>query len=408
MQGKRFRFGEYEADLGLQELRKCGTRVGLQHKPFHVLELLLCNPGQLVTRQQLFDHLWPDSHVSYERGLNSAVNSLRQVLGESSRQCHYIETRQGEAYQDYLKGRYLLDRMAEDDTHKALAYFHSAATDATCQPLAQAGMADAYCRLALIDSVCSSRVCAQARTAAESALRADPDLAHAHVSHARVKMLFDWDWNGTREALARALTLDPASVPARIMQSSFLCALGQYDAARESCGQALLADPLSFPANLQMAACEYASGHFQAAVNQCWTMLSLASSFSPAQLLLALSYQQLGMYAEAVVEFQNARLCSACRVPATGGLSCVLALAGSETESERAYQELSDLAGQRYVSGYWHAVVLAGRNDFASALSHLEDSVMKRDVAPLWLRSDARFGGMRESARFQQLLNHFA
>ena len=243
MQGKKFRFSEYEADLGLEELRKRGIRVSLQHKPFHVLELLLQNHGQLVTRKDLFAHLWPDSYVNFERGLNSAVNSLRTVLGESSKRCHFIETRPGigyrfiapveeiveerakpalkelaqsghaEAYQDCLKGRYLLDRMAEDEIHKALGYFNSAAADETCSPLAYAGIADAYCQLALIVSVSSRTVSSQARHCAELALKSDPGLPHAHVSAGRVKLLFDWDWNGARAAVSRALDLDARSVP---------------------------------------------------------------------------------------------------------------------------------------------------------------------------------------------------
>jgi len=429
MRGKRFRFGDYEADFGLQELRKRGTRIGLQHKPFHVLELLLRNPGQLVTRKELVAHLWPDSHVSFERGLNSAVNSLRLVLGESSRECHYIETRPGlgyrfiapveeiaetnsmarrdanrEAYEDCLKGRYLLDRMTEEEIHKALAYFHSATGDETCLPLAHAGIADAYCQLALIGSVRSSKVSASARSSAEVALRRDPDLPNAHVSSGRVKMLFDWDWKGARKAVSHALELDAVSVPAHTLHASLLCTLGDYEAALEACRAALSVDPLCFPANLQLAACLYAARDFQAAVNQCWKMLSLSAGFAPAQLLLALAYEQLGMYEEAIVEFQNAQLCSACGVSALGGLSEVFAVTGQQDESEQAFRELSAQASSRYVSSYWHAVVYAGRRQQNLALSHLEQSVEQRDPALLWLKADARFDSMRQSPGFRALL----
>ncbi len=91
-------FAGYECDFRLRELRKNGARIPLEHKPFLVLELLLSRPGDLITREELFAHLWPDAHVGFERGLNTAVNSLRQVLGESARESRFIETRPGLGY----------------------------------------------------------------------------------------------------------------------------------------------------------------------------------------------------------------------------------------------------------------------------------------------------------------------
>ncbi|MGI9073623.1 MAG: winged helix-turn-helix domain-containing protein [Bryobacteraceae bacterium] len=95
---RRLRFGAFELDLRDRELRKSGLNIKLQQKPFQVLELLLRNPGEFVTRNELARHLWPDLHVSFDRSLNTAVNVLRQVLGDSSRSCHYIETRSGLGY----------------------------------------------------------------------------------------------------------------------------------------------------------------------------------------------------------------------------------------------------------------------------------------------------------------------
>lgn len=95
---RRLRFGVFELDLQDRELRKGGLNLRLQQKPFQVLELLVRNPGTLVTRTELARHLWPDLHVSFDRSLNTAVNVLRQTLGDSSRSCRYIETRSGLGY----------------------------------------------------------------------------------------------------------------------------------------------------------------------------------------------------------------------------------------------------------------------------------------------------------------------
>ena len=95
---RRLRFGVFELDLQDRELRKGGLNLRLQQKPFQVLELLVRNAGTLVTRTELARHLWPDLHVSFDRSLNTAVNVLRQTLGDSSRSCRYIETRSGLGY----------------------------------------------------------------------------------------------------------------------------------------------------------------------------------------------------------------------------------------------------------------------------------------------------------------------
>ena len=97
-QTTKLRFGPFEVDLRSRELRNRGLKVKLEQKPFQILQLLLENPGTLVTRTQLARHLWPDLHVNFDGSLNTAVNTLRQVLGDSSRHCRYIETQPGAGY----------------------------------------------------------------------------------------------------------------------------------------------------------------------------------------------------------------------------------------------------------------------------------------------------------------------
>jgi TolB-like protein/tetratricopeptide (TPR) repeat protein len=94
----RFRFGSFEVDLHERELYNRGIRVALQQKPFRILELLIRKRGELVTREELAEYLWPNLHVSFDRGLNTAVNVLRRALGDSPRNCRYIETRSGLGY----------------------------------------------------------------------------------------------------------------------------------------------------------------------------------------------------------------------------------------------------------------------------------------------------------------------
>lgn len=86
------RFGTFEIDLESRELRKQGVRIRLEEKPFLILEALLAQAGRMVTRKSLHEKLWPDTHVRYDQNLNTAVNKLRDLLGDSAQSPRFIET----------------------------------------------------------------------------------------------------------------------------------------------------------------------------------------------------------------------------------------------------------------------------------------------------------------------------
>lgn len=86
-------FGPFEVDLRTQELKKHGVRLRLPGQSFQILAMLLRQPGGLVPREELQQALWPaDTHVDFERGVNAAVNRLRDVLGDSADNPTFIET----------------------------------------------------------------------------------------------------------------------------------------------------------------------------------------------------------------------------------------------------------------------------------------------------------------------------
>ena len=92
-QQKLIQFGPFEADLRSQELRKQGVRVRLAGQPFQILKMLLERPGELVTREELRQTLWPsDTFVDFDHGLSAAVNKLRQTLCDDADAPRYIET----------------------------------------------------------------------------------------------------------------------------------------------------------------------------------------------------------------------------------------------------------------------------------------------------------------------------
>jgi DNA-binding winged helix-turn-helix (wHTH) protein len=86
------RFGAFEADVQTGELRKDGVKLKFSGQPFQVLAILLERPGEVVTREELQKRLWPDTFVDVERNLNTAINKIREVLGDSAEQPRFVET----------------------------------------------------------------------------------------------------------------------------------------------------------------------------------------------------------------------------------------------------------------------------------------------------------------------------
>jgi TolB-like protein/DNA-binding winged helix-turn-helix (wHTH) protein len=92
-QSRVVKFGVFEIDLDVGELRKSGVRLKLVGQPFQVLQLLLEHPQEVVTREELRQRLWPeDTFVDYDLALKRIINRLREVLGDSAESPRFIET----------------------------------------------------------------------------------------------------------------------------------------------------------------------------------------------------------------------------------------------------------------------------------------------------------------------------
>jgi eukaryotic-like serine/threonine-protein kinase len=120
-----FRFGTFEADVRAGELRKQGLRIKLQEQPFQVLTVLLRRSGEVVTREELRSQNWPaDTFVDFDNSLNTAINKLREALGDSADNPRFIETLPRRGY------RFIAPVTAADGTKKEAATRVNAATPA--------------------------------------------------------------------------------------------------------------------------------------------------------------------------------------------------------------------------------------------------------------------------------------
>lgn len=423
---RRLRFGVFEVDLQSRELRKRGVTVKVQQKPFQVLQRLLETPGEFVSRESLMQHLWPGLHVLFEGSLNTAVNALRRVLGDTTRQPRYIETRAGlgyrfiarvqrvcstfggavsfDAYQDYLKGRYFQNKMTEDDLRKSVAYFEAAlAADPDYAP-AHAGLADTYCLFAFLGVPRTHEVYQRARESAESALRLDQRLAEAHVALASVNRLCDWNWPAAEVGYRKALELNPNYARGHHLYAACLAAQGRHDESLEQMKQALELEPLSLVISTEAAWNRYMARDFQGAIEQSWKTLAMEPAFAPAQQTLGIAYEQLQMHEEAIVELGNSRTCSNGHPAAVAALGHAFATAGQPAEARESLDDLQRMAPSRFVSPYWVSLVYCGLGEYDLAMECLETAYRDHDPWLVWLKVDPRFDTLRKNSCCGELI----
>lgn len=430
---RKYRFGSFEVDLEQQELYSRGIRIALQRKPFRMLELLLRKRGTLVTREELAEYLWPNLHVSFDRGLNTAVNVLRRALGDAPGHCRYIETRSGlgyrfiaqveeitdpiaveakhgreprsfEAYEDFLKGRYFYSKMTEPDLRKSIVLYESAIKLDPRYAQAYTGLATSYHLLALLGLIPSSAAHSRIKEYAMTALQIDERLPEAHAAVAGVKNWFDWDWDGAESEYRIALELDPQCADGLRGYAALLCSLGRMNDAKREIRRAQEVDPLSIVISTEIAWTFYMCRDFRGALEQSWRALTLEARHAPAQNTLGLAYQQLGMFEEAVTELENARTCSGHHPATIAALAHVHAHSGNRPEALRALQELEEIGARRHVSPYWISMVHAGLRAHDAAFEWLEKAFEERDVWLVWLKMEPRFDPIRSDPRFARAL----
>src|SRR6476469_6233088 len=119
--GRRFRFGVFEVDATSGELRKSGVRLRLQDQPFQVLLVLLERPGELVTREELRQRLWPEgTFVDFDGSLNVILKRLRAALDDDPENPRFIETIPRRGYR-FIAPVSIVDTTPEKDSSRASA-----------------------------------------------------------------------------------------------------------------------------------------------------------------------------------------------------------------------------------------------------------------------------------------------
>jgi DNA-binding winged helix-turn-helix (wHTH) protein len=429
----RVRFAEFEVDFEERQLTRNGKPVKIQNKPFEILRLLLERPGALVTRARIQQTLWPELHVNYERSLNTAVNALRESLGDSGRSFRLIETRSGAGYRfiaaveplgpaaapainantalegarrDYLMGKFFFNKMSEEGLTTAIAHFSSAIQQDASFALPYAGLAQVHNLFAFWGLFPPREAGRRADEYARSSIWLGSDEAESYVASAGVKRVLEWDWAGAERLYQKALELDPRCEQAHIWYADLLLCCGRTREAVLQTEAALAHDPLSQWGGFQRAWTLFVTADYRAAMEQVWHALVLDPGFGLGHFLLGLIYQQMEMAEEALTELETARLASPIHPIVLSALGHFHATNGSPEKAADLLEELTQSSETRYVSPFCFAVVHAGFNNRDACVAEIERAVDNRDTLLQWMFVDPRLGNLRRGdARLALLLS---
>jgi serine/threonine protein kinase/tetratricopeptide (TPR) repeat protein len=340
-----------------------------------------------------------------------------RLTGQDEEKLSKRYTKDAEAYELYLKGRYFWNKRGEAGLRNGIKHFKAAQERDPNYALAYSGLADSYALLCDIGVVAPVNEMPLAKAAAQKSVDIDPFLAEGYTSRAFVKLAYDWDWKGAESDFKKALDLNPKYPTAHQWYASYLVQMGKFDRAREEIEQAQQLDPLSPIISSNAGLYSYFEHRYDDAITQYQRTLEIDPGFWVAHHYLGLAYAKKGSHDEAIRQLRGLL-----ELPGDAGLKdgaveknpevaaslgFVYAKAGRPDEAVAIVGRLIDLSKQRYVSRLYMAIIYAGLGDRERTLDYLNQAYESRHPGLVLIRVDPIFDDLRSDERFKQLVKRF-
>lgn len=318
-------------------------------------------------------------------------------------------TRDADAYQLYLKGRYNASKSTGEGLKRGIDYFQQAIEKDPSDALAYAGLADAYVRLGGgFGYALESDVFPKAEAAAIKALEIDDTLVEAHAAFGSVKALYKWDWTGSEREFKRAIALDPRNAHAHNRYAQLLTWTGRVDEGITENKRAQDLDPLS-PMIAGDLGYEYmVAQRYDDSILQCKKAIDLEPSAMWLHAMLAWAYARKGDYVQAISEHEKlglqAQEVSAENQLTASGLGWIYAIAGKRRDAERVIEQFNSLSSTTTVDPYWVAAIYAGLGNRNRAFELLEESYRQHSANLAYIKPDPFWDNLRSDSRYPDLL----
>jgi len=358
-------------------------------------------------------HLWSQS---YERDIEGVLTLQEEIAGGVAEQIAMKLGSQAspavisnlDAYENYLKGRYLWNKRSEQGYLKAIEYFQQAIAEDPGYAQAYSGLADTYALLGSNPTTAITRqeAMARARAAALKALSLGDTLADAHTSLAFVYWHYDWNWSAAEKEFQRALQLNPSYPTAHHWYAFYLVSQGQMDKALEEIRRAQEIDPLSLIISTDVAQILCLARQYDQAIEQAQRVLEMEQGFALARVVLSWSYLGKQQYEMALEQIKKGTSIPGAGLFLEADLGAIYGVMGQEAQARDVLHTLEaeserELTGQLYVA---IAQIHAALGESDQAFAWLEKDVRNRDGGLTLIQVLPYFDSLHGDARFKDLV----
>jgi len=355
-------------------------------------------------------HLWSET---YDRQLEDVfaiqdeisraiVEALKLRLGSDSDQL-VVPTKNLEAYNLYLKGRFFFARFNEQGLRKSIDFFQHVLLQDPGYARAYAGMADCWCALA-DDWMAPDDAYPRAKAAATRALQHDPELAEAMTSLGKVLCWYEWDFGAAVEQLQRAVTLNANYAEAHWAYGSALPAVGRLADAIEEMRKASALDPLYPQYSRWLARFLLYARDFDAAIKQSHQTMELNSDYFQAYLDIGSACLGQGRPEQALEWYRRGQGLESSVRSYDAFIARALAPLGRREEAEEILSRLEEESRQKYVRAEAMAMGYAAVGDLDHAFASLERAYQARSGGLIYLHVDPGYEPLKSDARYQDLV----
>ena len=357
-------------------------------------------------------HVWAKNYDRDLRDVLSLQSEVALAIAEAIRvqlapdlkiRMSHSRTVQPEAYDLYLKGRYLAERYTQADLNAGIEYLRQAINKDT-------DFAPAYAELSRVYAnsddffLPPSEAMPKAGEAAEKALERDNSLPEAHFAKACVDFNYPYEMNSAAKDFQRAIELAPRNSRAHYYYGYFLVNTGQFDRGIDESERGLELDPLSLEANTFLGMNLYFAGRYAQAVQQLHATVDLEPDYWLSHMLLGLTYEQQGKVPGALEELQKANQLENETPWPLAELGHLQAQLGRKREAEEILKELLQRSERGYIPAYNLATVCVGLGRKEQALTLLEKGYADHSSMMVFMNVDPELGGLHSDLRFAKLL----
>jgi TolB-like protein/Tfp pilus assembly protein PilF len=314
-------------------------------------------------------------------------------------------TKNIDAYDAYLRGRYFWNKRTSDGIKHAIEHFQQSIERDPDFALGYVGLADSYIALTFYNFAAPHETMPKAKESAVKALALDDTLAEAHASLAHVLMNYDWNWSAAEKEFKRSIELNPNYATAHEWYAiHYLTATSRLEEAVQEMKKALELEPASLVMNTFMGATLYYAGRYDEAIDECRRTIEMDPNFAVAHWHLGLAYEQKQVLDAATEEFKKAISLSGGSPLMRAALGRAYAEAQEKHEANKMLDELNELAKQQYVSAYEVATIYVALGNTEQAFQSLEEAYAEHSFHLVYLNVSPQFKPVRSDRRFQDLV----